>query len=73
MTLDLWLQTLKVACGTQKTSKENLIFQSDMGSQYTSSTFNKALKQFGIKHSYRPARSSIVLMSTKLLNLFVRP
>lgn len=52
MTVDLCLQTLKAACGTQKISKENLILHSDMGSQYTSNTFNEALKQLGIKHSY---------------------
>ncbi len=52
MTVDLCLQTLKTACETQKITTGELILHSDMGSQYTSNVFNKALEQLGIKHSY---------------------
>lgn len=51
MTTDLITQALENACVTQKPG-DNLIFHSDLGSQYTSEAFEQVIKSHHITHSF---------------------
>jgi len=51
MTTDLITQALANAYATQKPG-DNLIFHSDLGSQYTSEEFEQMIKSYNITHSF---------------------
>ena len=53
ITSDLAIRTLKKAIKSQRTIKENLILQSDQGSQYTSKEFTEFCKKAGVTQSMR--------------------
>lgn len=51
MTSDIVVNSLKMAVSNRKIS-DNLIFHSDLGSQYLSNEFETLLNELNIKHSY---------------------
>lgn len=51
MDTDICLKTLKNACNNRKI-KEGLILHSDLGAQYTSHSYEKALQDLKIRHSF---------------------
>ena len=51
MTTELVTNALKNACETQKPG-DDLIFHSDLGTQYTSEAFEKVIKSYHITHSF---------------------
>jgi putative transposase len=52
MTDDLVVKTLERAVSREHSDLDNLIIQTDLGSQYTGIAFNEALERAHIKHSY---------------------
>ncbi|MBU5360881.1 hypothetical protein KQI58_07290 [Enterococcus raffinosus] len=57
MTKELVIVPFDLACLNQRSS-ENLIFHSDLGSQYTSEAYEAKLKELNIQHSFiRKGRS----------------